>query len=272
MKLDGKKVLLTGAAGGLGKEVKQILIERGARVQGIDINQAGDAQIIVADLSDPESAVQAVNEAVKNLGGLDIVINNAGTLELQDAGIKPTTASIASLNTNLFGAWHVVAAALPELLKSNGKIINVSSLFAMVNAPLIPSYSASKRALAAYSDCLRMQYGNQIQVTTVYPGFINTPIHKDAVRQGLSVESLVTIKLFGIKIFSMEESIQSASKGIVKACRKNYRDVGTTFLSSQSLWFARHMPKLVDWFIQLRINMLSKSGELKIALDEPQYD
>ena len=272
MKLHGKRILITGAAGGLGTATMRALAAQGATVVGIDkrspISETGD--IIIADIREPQDVQRAVSEAVARLGGLDILINNAGVLHLQDAGLPPGADAAEVLAVNLLAPWRVAAAALPSLLASHGRIINVASLFAVVNAPLIPAYCASKRALAAYSDVLRMQYGDRLVVTTLYPGYMNTPIHAGAVRQGLSVARIVTFFAGGRPVLSLEESLARAARGVVRACSGRARDRGLTFLGTVTLSFARHVPTLVDAFVNWRINQLLKSGDLKIALDAPQ--
>ena len=271
MTLQGKRVLITGAAGGLGTAATKALRKQGARVVGIDRVSSGDDpnnQIIVADVKDSEAVKTAVAQAIQILGGLDILINNAGVLSLQDAGAPPDENVAESLETNLLGAWRVTAAALPALLESRGRVINVASLFAIVNAPFIPGYSASKRALSAYSDVLRFQYKDRISVTTVYPGYMNTPIHNGAVRQGLSVAKVVTFGVAGRTIFSLEESLDAAARGLVRACAgRPARNRGLTPLGTLTVILARHVPSLVDWFVGWRIGRLIRTGALKVQIE-----
>lgn len=270
MNLQGKRILITGAAGGLGTAATKALTQRGARVVGIDkrpsVASATDG-IIVADVRKSGEVNAAVSEAITRLGGLDILINNAGVLSLQDAGIQPGSDTTESLEVNLLGPWRVMAAALPALLASRGRIINITSLFAVVNAPFIPAYCASKRALSAYSDVLRMQYGNRLTVTTIYPGYMNTPIHEAALEQGLSVARIVTFIVGGRPVLSLEEPLESAARGIVRACTgRPMRDRGATFLGTVTLIMARHVPKFVDAFVNWRIARLVNAGALRISL------
>ncbi|TDR45627.1 2-deoxy-D-gluconate 3-dehydrogenase [Tahibacter aquaticus] len=276
MSLKNKRVVITGVAGGLGRKTAELLVEHGARVVGIDVREPGDAgrvgRFLRCDLTRREELQPTIAQALDFLGGgIDILINNAGTLSLQDAGIRPTTSSRNSVDVNFWAPWTLTAELMPYLLHSHGKVINIASLFAYINAPLIPSYGAGKRAVSAFSDSLRMQYHGQISVTTMYPGFIDTGIHTDAVRQGLSVAKIIDIRPLGLKLLSFEESVESAAHGVLRACRRNYRDVGTTRLGTLSLWFARHMPRFVDAFIRTRVNYLVRRGTLKIELDQPTF-
>ena len=81
------------------------------------------------------------------------------------------------IDVNLLGPWRVTAAALPALRESRGRVINVASGLAYLALPCGTAYCMSKRGLTAYSDALRLEYGDEITVTTVYPGYIRTPIH-----------------------------------------------------------------------------------------------
>ncbi len=271
MALTGKRILITGAAGGLGTAATKVLQEQGAKVVGIDKSRRADdagSRMIVADIKDPAAVKLAVAAAIVELGGLDVLINNAGYLGVHDAGAPPRPEVMEEIEVNLLGAWRVTAAALPALLESQGRIINVASLFAAVNAPFIPGYAASKRALTAYSDVLRFQYGDRVGVTTVYPGYMNTPIHDPAVRQGLSVAKLVSFSVAGHTLFSMEESLEAAAHNLARACDgRPARDRGLTALGTLTLALARHTPKLVDWFIGWRLNRLVRAGVLKIQLE-----
>lgn len=274
MTLKDRRILITGAAGGLGAATMAALADSGCKVVGIDKTPVGDSagEVIVADLRDEGEVRQAVADAIARLGGLDVLINNAGVLDLQDPGASPDgdAAIREHFDVNLFAAWRTTAAALPALMQSRGRVINVSSLFAVVNAAFIPAYCASKRAMVAYSDVLRMQYGDRIGVTTVYPGYMATPIHDKVVRQGLSVARLVTFTWGSRTLFSLEEPLALAARGIGRACDGRVaRDKALSFYGRLSLFGARHLPGFVDWFIRWRVGQLVRRG-MSIRLDHSQ--
>jgi NAD(P)-dependent dehydrogenase (short-subunit alcohol dehydrogenase family) len=264
MSLQGKRVLITGAAGGLGSATMVALARAGCKVVGIDKRPGNGLSlddIMVADLTNKTQLKDAVTAAVGRLSGLDILINNAGVFDLQDPGIAPDDGSLEHFEVNTFAAWRTTAAALPALLAARGRVINMTSLFAVVNAPFIPAYCASKRALVAYSDILRMQYGDRISVTTVYPGYIATPIHDKSVRQGFSVARLVAFKLGRRTLLNFEVPLETAARGMVRICRgRPGRDRALTFFDSISLFWARHMPSLVDGVMRRRVNQLIRDG------------
>src|SRR5256885_5491544 len=105
--LRDKRVLLTGASGGIGQATAALLRSHGARVVGIDLVAAAD--VIAGDLRDERSVNAAVAEAIERLGGLDVLVNNAGIGDGQDTGAPPDASSAAVLDVNLLGTWRVTA-------------------------------------------------------------------------------------------------------------------------------------------------------------------
>ena len=184
------RVLITGAASGIGAATAAELRARGARVAGLDLN-AHDADTIACDVRDQESVDRAVAEAIARLGGLDVLINNAGIGIPQSAGLAPDDEALAVIDVNMLGPWRVTAAALPALRESRGRVVNVASGLAHLAIPFAPAYCMSKRGLVAYSDALRLEQGGTIDVTTVYPGYIRTPIHDSAKAHGVALEGAV---------------------------------------------------------------------------------
>ena len=90
------------------------------------------------------------------------------------------------LDVNLLGPWRVTAAALPALRESRGRVVNVASGLAHLTVPFATAYTMSKRGVVAYSDSLRLEHGDAITVTTVYPGYIRTPIHERSAAAGVA--------------------------------------------------------------------------------------
>jgi NAD(P)-dependent dehydrogenase (short-subunit alcohol dehydrogenase family) len=243
----GLRVLITGATGGIGTAAAEALSARGARVLGIDLAEADD--VIAADIRDDGSVQRAVAMAVERLGGLDVLVNNAGVGAVHDAGQAPDERARATLDINLLGTWRVTSAALPHLLESGGRVVNVASMLALVNVPLAAAYCASKRGLSAYSDVLRLEYGDRIRVTTIYPGYIRTAIHDEPARAGVSLDGV-----------TREEPVEAAARAIARACTSSRRDLATSRVGGLELAIARHMPRLVDSFIMRRISRGVRTG------------
>jgi NAD(P)-dependent dehydrogenase (short-subunit alcohol dehydrogenase family) len=210
------RVLITGAAGGIGGAAMAELRRRGTQVVGLDL-RAGD-DLVECDIRDQASVDRAVAEAIERLGGLDVLINNAGVGTPQSAGERPDEAALAVIDINLVGAWRVTAAALPALRESRGRVVNVASGLSFVSAPLAPAYVMSKRGLVGYSDCLRLEHGDAITVTTVYPGYIRTAIHDSSRAMGFGLEGAVPA-----------EPLSAAAKTLARAALdKPVRDLATT--------------------------------------------
>lgn len=245
------KVLVTGAASGFGAGVLSDLRSRGESVRGIDLRSVED--IIVADIRSTEQVRGAVDRAVTELGGLDVLINNAGVGGPVDSGAPPNDHALETLDVNLLGSWRVTAAALPTLLESRGRVINVASALAYVNVPYTAAYCASKRGLAAYSDVLRLEYGDRVGVTTIYPGYVRTPIHARSEALGFSLSEAVP-----------EESLSAVVSSIVSACysRRPRRDIATTRLTGAGIFFARHFPRMTDAVTRRHVRRLISSGRL----------
>jgi NAD(P)-dependent dehydrogenase (short-subunit alcohol dehydrogenase family) len=227
------RVLITGAAGGIGSAATAELQARGARVIGLDL-LAGDG-ILACDVRDQASVDGAVAEAVGWLGGLDVLINNAGIGTPQSAGLAPDEAALAVIDVNLVGPWRVTSAALPELRESRGRVVNVASGLVHLALPFGTAYCMSKRGLTAYSDALRLEYGDEITVTTVYPGYIRTPIHAASQAAGVGLEGHVPA-----------ESVEDAARTLARAALgPPARDLATTRNGAVGYALMRHVPRRV---------------------------
>ena len=245
------RVLVTGAAGGIGGAAVAELKRQGARVVGLDLAPGDDPDTLACDVRDQESVDRAVAEAIERLGGLDVLINNAGIGTPQSAGAAPDAGALAVLDVNLLGPWRVTAAALPALRASRGRVVNVASGLAHMSLPFAPAYCMSKRGLVAYSDALRLEHGEAITVTTVYPGYIRTGIHDASRDAGLSLESAVPA-----------ERVEDAARTLARAALgPPARDLATTRRGAVGYVFLRHLPRRVmDRILFARIRRLSGRG------------
>lgn len=250
LELRGRRIILTGASGGIGSATVRALRGAGAEVVGLDLSP-GDGDVAV-DVRDSDSVAAAVEEAVDRLGGLDVLVNNAGIGTSQDAGAAPGDEVLATLDVNVLGAWRVTAAAMPGLLAAHGRVVNVASGLAFANVPYAGAYVASKRGLAGYSDVLRLEYGDRLSVTTVYPGYIKTAIHDGPAKNGVSLENLVR-----------EESVDDAVRTLKRACGgRPRRDLATSRAGTVELAVARHAPSLVDALVTLRVRRAVAQGTM----------
>jgi NAD(P)-dependent dehydrogenase (short-subunit alcohol dehydrogenase family) len=190
---------------------------------------------------------RAVAEAIERLGGLDVLVNNAGIGTPQSAGQPPDERALAVIDVNLLGPWRVTSAALPALRAARGRVVNIASGLAYMALPFGTAYCMSKRGLTAYSDSLRHEHGDAITVTTVYPGYIRTPIHRESEAAGLGLEGKVPA-----------EKVQDAARTIARAALgAPARDLATTRSGAVAYAFMRHLPRRwLDAIIGRRLERL----------------
>lgn len=247
----GLRVLVTGAAGGIGSAARDLLAERGARVVGLDL-EPGRPGDVVADVRDPEAVGRAVDEAVERLGGLDVLVNCAGVGDPVDAGAPPDATVQRILDVNLLGTWRVTSAALDALQASGGRVVCVASGLAYANLPFASAYAVSKRAVCAYADALRLEYGSHVTVTTLYPGYIRTSIHASSEAAGLRLGE-----------FAPEESVGHAARAVLRAATgRPRRDLALTPTGAVTLFATRHVPRLVDAVVGRRVRALARARRL----------
>ena len=254
------RVLITGAASGIGARTTELLRERGARVVGLDLDEGPG--ILACDVRDQDAVDAAVAAAIERLGGLDVLINCAGIGTPQGPGARPDDAALAVLDVNLVGPRRGTAAALPALREAHGRVINVASGLSFLTVPLATAYCMSKRALVSYSDALRIEHGDAITVTTMYPGYIRTPIHDAAAEKGLTLEGVVPV-----------ERLDSAARALARAATgpRPPRDLATNRRAAISYSVLRLAPRrLVDRVMLRHLRRAAARGHFDAAeLAEP---
>ena len=248
-----KRVIITGAASGIGEATAKELRVRGAQVVGLDLK--GEDDLIACDVRDQESVDKAVAAAVERLGGgLDALVNCAGIGLPQSAAEKPGPDALGVIDVNLLGTWRVTAAALPALRGSHGRVVNISSGLAHIAVPFATAYGASKRAVVGYSEQLRAELGDEVTVTTVYPGYIRTPIHDASQSAGIGLEGMVPAEPLGAAV----ETIVRAIYG------KPARDLATTKRGARAYAALRFVPKgLVERAIRRQMRSGAKRGQFE---------
>ena len=190
MRFKGKKALVTGAAGGIGKSIVRKLRAEGASVAVTDItitNVEAEAQFL-GDLSTAQFCDELPSKARDALGGLDILINNAGIIrrgkitEATDDDFKTTIA------VNIEAPFRLCRSTIPIMEKNGGgSIVNTASCWGLSPGPDHPIYIMSKAALASFTQCLGRDHAHQnIRVNAVCPNEVNTPM----IRTGFSIRGL----------------------------------------------------------------------------------
>jgi NAD(P)-dependent dehydrogenase (short-subunit alcohol dehydrogenase family) len=194
--LEGRRVLVTGAARGIGAGTARRLHERGARLAlaGLEPErleplaaELGGAPWFECDVTDRVQVDSAVAGAVERLGGLDVVIANAGVAaQLPLVGGDPETFE-RTIAVNLLGVYYTLRAAAPHIAHPRGYALSIASLAAAVHIPLLGAYNASKAAVEALGNTLRIELaGSGARVGVGYFGLIDT----DMVRRGFQTEAV----------------------------------------------------------------------------------
>ncbi|MFG2502761.1 SDR family NAD(P)-dependent oxidoreductase [Streptomyces sp. NPDC048441] len=176
----GLKALVTGGASGIGRATAELLAARGAQVAVLDLDPSSVQKPLTgyrADVSDDASVREAVAAAVADLGGLDVLINNAGigaqgTVEDNDDDQWHTV-----LDVNVLGIVRTTRAALPHLRgSSHGAIVNTCSIAATAGLPQRALYSASKGAVLSLTLAMAADHVREgVRVNCVNPGTVDTP-------------------------------------------------------------------------------------------------
>jgi NAD(P)-dependent dehydrogenase (short-subunit alcohol dehydrogenase family) len=168
-------VVVTGGSSGLGAALCTQLKEVGARVISLDRRVSTDVETVEADLADSAAAGQATAEALSRLGGVDAVICCAG---MDVPGPFDATESATwdrIVNVNLIGTAAVVRAAMPELLRRNGRIVTVASTLAHRGVGDATAYCASKFGVVGFTRALAAECKGRVGVTLLTPGGMRTP-------------------------------------------------------------------------------------------------
>jgi 3-oxoacyl-[acyl-carrier protein] reductase len=174
--LSGKRVLVTGAANGIGRATAHAFAAEGAQVMGLDIQPAtGPVPIIRCDLTREEDIVAGVAKAVAEMGGLDVLVNNAGIM--REAPLAEVTAAHIDQHyaVNLRAAILVTREALPHL-KDGSRIVNIASELAYLGRANASIYCATKAAILGLTRSWAREFAPRILVNAVAPGPTDTQL------------------------------------------------------------------------------------------------
>jgi meso-butanediol dehydrogenase / (S,S)-butanediol dehydrogenase / diacetyl reductase len=174
-RFDGKRVFITGGASGIGAATVELFRKEGADVFATDITEADG--IVRCDVADGASVTAAMDQAVSQLGGLDVCINVAGInifSKVEDLSIDLVR---KHLDVNFIGSVQVTQAAIPHLKESQGNVVTVASISGIQGQPYNSAYCASKGALLLFMKSIAVELaGAGVRVNCVCPGGVDTPL------------------------------------------------------------------------------------------------
>ena len=182
-----KNILITGASSGIGARTAVKLCSEGHSVVGVArradrlqcvakecAKLSGKFIALSCDVRDAEQVKSVVKTMTDRVGGIDVLIPNAGLGHFNRIDDAPLEEWKSMVDINIMGVLNTIHASLPHLLKSKGHIINIGSVAARNVFELSGVYCATKHAVLALSESLRMEFTNQLAVTTINPGHVNT--------------------------------------------------------------------------------------------------
>jgi NAD(P)-dependent dehydrogenase (short-subunit alcohol dehydrogenase family) len=181
--LASRRILITGAASGMGHEIARLFASEGASLALLDQNEAGVLDVanglgvsgFRCDVTDRQAVQTVVAQAANRLGGLDGIVNATGILDITPfADLEPTSWD-HMVAVNMTGPFNIVKAALPFLEQATrATIVNIASVSALMPMPGTAGYSASKAGLAMFTKSIAMDLGPKIRANSICPGVIRT--------------------------------------------------------------------------------------------------
>ena len=267
-----KVVIVTGASSGIGRETALSFAQEGARVVlaardeaslreaakeiagkiSASSTTAPDGILVAAtDVTKDEDVRRLIDIVVARFGRVDILVNNAGV------GMRALTADMPLddvhylMEVNFYGALRCVQAVLPHMREQRaGQIVNVGSVLSMIAAPRNGAYCASKFALLALSDALRLELqGSGIDVISVLPAYTDTAFFQHMFRYGSPTR---------ISPFRGQHPAKVA-RAILRACAGRKRQVVLTLSAQLGIWLRRLAPGLLDFAVRLAYRRAAKA-------------
>jgi NAD(P)-dependent dehydrogenase (short-subunit alcohol dehydrogenase family) len=259
--LTGKRVILTGATGGIGRAMAKSLVSQGAQValaartaEALDElvtalkRYGGDVIAVPTDVTSPDDRRRLVEKVIATFGGLDILINNAGIGSWGHFATSTEEIVRRVIEVNFFGPVELTRLALPHL--TNGVepcVVLVASMCGRKGMPAWPEYSASKFALVGMAEAWRAEFARyDVDVLTIVPGMTDSGFRKNWIR----AEGKADLR------FERGMTPGDLATGIVRAIQGNRTETVLGGEARRLLRFNRYFPRLTDWLLARKVKKL----------------
>ena len=272
--LRDKVAVITGGSRGLGLVLARHICARGGRVALIARDPEALARAkadlaphvsvvltIECDLLDAEQIRPAVRRIIDRFGKIDILINNAGIIEVGPLEHMTPEDFERAMRLHFWAPFELISQIVPEMrIWGGGRIVNISSIGGKVAVPHLAPYSASKFALTGFSDAIRAELArDNIHVTTVAPGMMRTGSHVNAKFKGRhDVEFAWFAASAGAPLISM--NADRAARKILAACRRGQPSLTLTFAARLQVLANALFPNLTGYAMRLMNRFLPESA------------
>src|SRR3954449_1824131 len=251
--LRGKTLFITGGANGIGAEVARRASARGAKLALVDVDGEAAHELaeslpnalgISADVRNYDALEAAVSQTVEAFGGIDVVFANAGIEIAHSARAVPLVELERIAGINFTGVFRTVRAALPQVIERRGYVLITASLAAILHAPPLSHYSATKAGVEAFGNSLRMEVRHKgVDVGVAYFGFIDTPM----VQRGKSDPILARFELEnGQNFIGRTYPVSGAAGAVVKGLETRARRVMYPRFIRPMMVLRSAMPRLLE--------------------------
>ncbi|MFO0826368.1 MAG: SDR family oxidoreductase [Gemmataceae bacterium] len=256
--LKGKRAILTGASGGIGRAIAECLVKAGTWLALAARNEeglnalaeslrtlGGDVLVVPTDITKSEERQRLVNMAVEKFGGLDMLVNNAGIGSHGHFSTSTPEIMRQIMEVNFFSPIELTRLAMPHLMQGQQPVVvNVTSMCGRKGMPAWPEYSASKFALVGMSEAWRGEFTRfGVDVVTLVPGLTDSGFRDHMLR----ADGRVEIR------FDQGMTPAELAAGIVEAIRKNRREVVFGSEAKRLLRFNKFFPRLTNWLIARKV-------------------
>ena len=254
-RMGGRVVFITGPARGIGAEVARVLARRGARlalagleperVRALAAELGPGHACFECDVTDQAALARAAEAAVAALGGIDVVVANAGIASHGTVAVTPVEAMARVIEVNLIGVLRTVSVTLPHVTARRGYYLLISSAAALAAMPGLAAYAAAKSGVEQFANALRLEVAHKgVAVGSAHPCWIDTDLVRDA-RHDMGAFERLLHRLPGP--FGTVTSVQDCAAALLRGIEGRKRKV--------------FVPRSLAFFSAIRQLLASRLGE-----------